>query len=219
MTRARKASPTYVKVFRDWQEDRDGDDATVFIKGVAAYHLMQGNKALAAAAGTPWENRVTLQSFLNVANCEPQDHVHRIRVPVLYMVNEADPFAAPLAAHRVIFGRMGGNAESRVISRKPDGDLQQQLDEGVSAQSDHFRDNIDSETHITATRLRGQQYVIAARSSTDHGASMPTPTREDDVRELLKLNEDYVSSDQNRNVVRYEEFLATTVSGGASART
>jgi hypothetical protein len=59
MTRARKASPTYAKVFRDWQEDRDGDDVTVFIKGVAAYHLMQGNKALAAAASTSWENQLT----------------------------------------------------------------------------------------------------------------------------------------------------------------
>lgn len=38
---------------------------------------------------------------------------------------------------------------------------------------------------------------------------MPTPTRGDGLRELLKLSEDYLSSDQFRNVIRYEEFLAS----------
>src|ERR1700744_4101282 len=37
---------------------------------------------------------------------------------------------------------------------------------------------------------------------------MNESTREDDLRELMKLNVDYLSSDQNSNVARYEEFLA-----------
>jgi hypothetical protein len=74
---------------------------------------------------------------------------------------------------------------------------------GVGAQSDHFRDNIDSETRIMETRLLGEQYVFDARSATDHGAPVPTPTREDGLRE----------SDQNRNVIRYEEFLSAGIRG------
>jgi hypothetical protein len=37
---------------------------------------------------------------------------------------------------------------------------------------------------------------------------MLTPTYDDEFRELLKLNEDRLSSDQNRSVAHYEEFFA-----------
>jgi Domain of unknown function (DUF4440) len=37
---------------------------------------------------------------------------------------------------------------------------------------------------------------------------MQPARRGDDLRELMKLNADYLSSDQNSNVARYEEFLA-----------
>ena len=37
---------------------------------------------------------------------------------------------------------------------------------------------------------------------------MTIPTREDDLRELMALNTDYLASDQNSDVARYEEFLA-----------
>jgi hypothetical protein len=37
---------------------------------------------------------------------------------------------------------------------------------------------------------------------------MKTRNRDDDLRQLRKLNDDYLSSDQTSNVARYEEFLA-----------
>ena len=37
---------------------------------------------------------------------------------------------------------------------------------------------------------------------------MSKPSREEDLKELERLNQDYLSSDQNSNVKRYDEFLA-----------
>jgi len=53
-----------------------------------------------------------LQTFLNIASTEPQDHAYKITVPALYVVNERDlSNLAPHIQRKV--DRMGKNAESR----------------------------------------------------------------------------------------------------------
>lgn len=125
--------PTMAKAFRDWAEDGDGDDATVFVRGPAGYGLAKTNADLAAAVGTPWRNEVTLESFLNIAQMEAQDHAYRIRGRVLYIVNEGDTLAAPAAVHRLIAARIGG-AEFNVVPRQPGGELTDQLTESARRQ-------------------------------------------------------------------------------------
>lgn len=139
MTRTPGAQPAYEKVWRDWLEEGGGDEKNVFIQGVAAYFLSQANKQLAEAAGTPWENKVTLQTFLNIASTEPQDHAYKITVPALYVVNEDDPFNVAPDVHRKVFERMGKNAEFKVINRVASGDLGEQLAVGVGYQIDWLK--------------------------------------------------------------------------------
>ena len=131
-TRAGDASPSYAKVWRDWAEDKDGDESTVFIKGPAAYHFQASTKAGVAAAGTPWENQVTLRSFLNVAGTETGDFAYKIKYPTAYVVNANDPFAPSTEVQRKFFGTMGPNAEFKEIPIPASGNLGEQLGQGTA---------------------------------------------------------------------------------------
>lgn len=124
----------YAKTFRDWENDSDGDDSQVFIKGIAAHYLMQGNIAVGDAAGTPWENRVTLQSFINVANTQAFPYFEQITQPLLYMVNDNDPFNVQPRIHEELLGELKSNITYQVIAQPSAGDLGQQLDSGFTAQ-------------------------------------------------------------------------------------
>jgi uncharacterized protein len=125
--------PTYVKLFRDWENDEDGDDQNVMIRGKAAYDLVTAAKALSDAAGTPWENRISLQSFLNLAGIEPQDHAHKITQPALYIVHANDPFAPSPEYHRRVYHKMGLNTEFKVVGSDGDG-LMDQIDKAIDYQ-------------------------------------------------------------------------------------
>lgn len=134
MARNPNTPVSYAKTFRDWEKDSDGDDAQVFIKGIAAYYLSFGNKSLGDAANTPWENQVTLQSFINVGSTEAHTFADKIYQPALYMVNENDPFNAPPDVHSKIVARMGSNVNYQVIASPSSGDLGEQLGVGFDAQ-------------------------------------------------------------------------------------
>jgi hypothetical protein len=75
-TRSRSA-PTYKKVWRDWENEQDGDRNSVMVSRPAAYGLVTAAKAMSDAAGTPWENQVTSQSFINLATTRPDENSGR----------------------------------------------------------------------------------------------------------------------------------------------
>lgn len=58
--------------------EQDGDRNSVMISRPAAYGLVTAAKAMSDAAGTPWGNQVTSQSFINLATTRPMDYVSRI---------------------------------------------------------------------------------------------------------------------------------------------
>lgn len=67
------------------------------------------------AAGTPWDNRMTLQSFSYLAKAEPQDFIGKIAPRhFLYLAAEEDPLTAPLDVRRKLFEKTGANAEFAV---------------------------------------------------------------------------------------------------------
>ena len=141
-TSARDASPSYSKVWRDWEHDKDGDESSVFIKGPMAYHFQASTKAGVAAAGTPWTNEVTLRSFLNVAGTETGDFAYKIKHPTIYVVNEKDPFAPSTEIQRKYFKTMGSNAEFKEIPLPPSGNLGEQLGQGTAFLIDWIKSKI-----------------------------------------------------------------------------
>ncbi len=111
---------SYQKVWRDWEKDGDGDPESVAIQAPMAFYLHKLNKELGDAAGTSWENVITLNSFINVASTEAQDHVFSIKQPTLYIVHDNDPFSVTPDFHRDVWLKMGSNAEFKVVSGAPD---------------------------------------------------------------------------------------------------
>jgi hypothetical protein len=71
------------------------------------------------AAGTPWENKLSLQSLLNVVSTEGRDFLHKINVPTLYVVFPDDPFTGNADFHRSAYETMGPAAEFKVVQPGP----------------------------------------------------------------------------------------------------
>lgn len=114
-TAAKDMSPTYVQVWPDSIENARGAGKQPFLAGEVPYNFIMGGLERSKAAGTPWENRMTLQSFYHIARVEPQDHAAKITCPTLYLAAAEDPLTAPLEIQRRTFERIGPNAEFKVL--------------------------------------------------------------------------------------------------------
>jgi hypothetical protein len=128
-TPARDSTPTYAKVFQDWEKDGDGDPYGVFLKGPVAHWFYMTTKAQGEAAGVPWSNKVTLRSYLNVAATEAHDFAPRVKYPCFYVVNDDDPLAPSPEWHRCVVEKLP-NVEFSSIPGSPDG-LGGQLGVGI----------------------------------------------------------------------------------------
>ena len=127
-------NPTYFKVWRDWEDEKDGDRSTVMIARPAAPGLIKAAKSLSDAAGTPWANRVTMQSFINLTTTEPQDYACRVKQKTIYVLHENDPFAPSEEIQRKVFAKMGMNADLKVLPEKPGADFGEVMGEAVAFQ-------------------------------------------------------------------------------------
>ena len=79
-----------------------------------AYNLITGGVAMSDAAGTPWENKMTLYSAYLVASVEANRDVEKIKVPTLWVAAADDPFAEPVDELRRSYERIVSNAEFAV---------------------------------------------------------------------------------------------------------
>jgi uncharacterized protein len=103
--------PTYIKAWPESLENAQGHGDPAVVAGVDAYHLVTGALPSSEAAGTPWENKVTLRSLHYLIRTEAQDYLPRVTIPALYVLAEDDPFGTPLAWQREAFSRMAANGE------------------------------------------------------------------------------------------------------------
>jgi hypothetical protein len=96
------------------------DGVPTFISGEDAWKFISGALERSRAAGTPWENKITLQSFYQLARSEPQNFVQRLAPRhVLHLAAEHDPLTAPLETHRKVF-EAGANPNAQFAVVKPD---------------------------------------------------------------------------------------------------
>lgn len=87
---------TYLSVWDGSKEDALGDRGQTLLHGEVAYDFISGAKAMSDAAGTPWENKKTLQSFYHIAKVEPRDHIDKISPrPLLYLAATTDAISGP----------------------------------------------------------------------------------------------------------------------------
>jgi uncharacterized protein len=108
---------TYVTLWPDSLENARGEAGErTFLTGEDAWNFISGGLKRSEPAGTPWENKITLQSFYHLARAEPRDFIGRISPrPLLYLAAETDLISGPLELHKEVFGRTGENAEFKVL--------------------------------------------------------------------------------------------------------
>jgi uncharacterized protein len=104
----RQDGETYVSVWDDSKEKALGDRGQTFLHGEVAYDFISGAKRRSDAAGTPWENKMSLQSFYHIAKVEPRDHIYKISPrPLLYLAASTDAISGPFDMQKEVFARAG----------------------------------------------------------------------------------------------------------------
>jgi uncharacterized protein len=111
---------SYVKLWPDSLANARGEEGErTFLTGEVAWKFISGAIKRSQAAGTPWENKLTLQSFYHLSRAEPRDYLPRIAPEkLLYIAAAEDPITGPLETHRAIFATAQPGAEFAVV--KPD---------------------------------------------------------------------------------------------------
>ena len=114
-TRAGSWQPSYVRVWPDSPENARGTGEQPLLRGEQPYAFITGGLARSEAAGTPWQNKITLQSFYHLARAEPRDLARKIKQRALYIAAVEDPLTATVEDHRAVFETMGPNATFAVV--------------------------------------------------------------------------------------------------------
>jgi uncharacterized protein len=86
------------------------------LTGEVVWEFISGALKRSEAAGTPWENRFTLQSFYHLSRVEPRLYVPRIDPEKLFHIAaEEDPITGSLAEHKAVFATARPGAEFAVV--------------------------------------------------------------------------------------------------------
>jgi hypothetical protein len=101
------AQPSYVPIWDNSEEEAAKEErGKVVLHGLRPYKFISEAKELSDAAGTPWENRISLQSLYDIVKVEPQDHVYKIAPrALLYLAAAKDEISGPIESHRAVFER------------------------------------------------------------------------------------------------------------------
>lgn len=107
----------YVKLWPDSLANARGEEGErTFLAGEDPWNFISGGLERSGAAGTPWENKITLQSFYHIARAEPRDFLAKFAPrPLLYLAAEVDLISGPIEVHKAVFDRAGANAEFAVV--------------------------------------------------------------------------------------------------------
>jgi pimeloyl-ACP methyl ester carboxylesterase len=116
-TKSNDPKPAYVQLWPDSIENARGQSGErTFLTGEVPFKFISDAVKLSEAAGTPWENKITLQSFHHLAKVEPRLFVPRIAPEkLLYVAAAEDPITGALAEHKAVFATARPGAEFVVV--------------------------------------------------------------------------------------------------------
>lgn len=82
----------YVPIFPESLEaaQKDPQSTVIGLPQIVSFH--EGTKALSDAAGTPWDNKVTIQTLFHQRRWEPTVFLPQITTPFLYITAKDDEF-------------------------------------------------------------------------------------------------------------------------------
>src|SRR5262245_20887664 len=143
-TRSGDPKPTYVKLWPDSLANARGEEGErAFLTGEVVWNFISGGVKRSQAAGTPWENKFTLQSFYHLARVEPRLYLPFIAPEkLLYIAAEQDPVTGTLETHRANLATVRPGAEFAVV--KPD-HLATRVPEAQALNNLHVESGLDDD--------------------------------------------------------------------------
>ena len=100
-----------LKYTQPWDNDQaeaDGDRGSIVLHGQMPYEFSAALRPLSDAAGTPWENRISLRSLYYISRVEPNDYIRRISPrPCLHLAASEDVLTGTLDEHKAAFATGG----------------------------------------------------------------------------------------------------------------
>lgn len=139
-TRTGDTEPTYIQAWPETLEQARGESGGPILLGMEpAFHFWQEAKPRSDAAGTPYDNKITLRSLLYTARTEPKDWLYKITQPTLYVVTPFDPFTGTAEYHRAAFERMGPNAEFKIVEPPANASFDEFISYPVEAQIEFLK--------------------------------------------------------------------------------
>lgn len=94
----------YVQVWDSTLEAANGERGETLIHGAGPFNFISRGVEASKAAETPWQNRLILQSLIDIAGVEPVDSIHKIAPrKLLHLAASGDPLTGPLEVHKAAF--------------------------------------------------------------------------------------------------------------------
>lgn len=140
------ATPGSVQVWDNSAEQAASSErGEIILHAPGAFKFIDGAKALSDAAGTPWENKMTVQSMHFLSKAEPRDYIAKIKCPMLYLAAKEDEISGPIELERATYDR--ATAEKRKWVELEGLHLDNYFDErlfsiNVKAQIDFLKENL-----------------------------------------------------------------------------
>ncbi|KAG8533621.1 uncharacterized protein KY384_001361 [Bacidia gigantensis] len=99
---------TYIQPWDRSSEECEGPRNEILIHGPQAFSFIKEAERRSRAEGTPWENKLTLESLYKISRVEPRDHIGKIAPrKLLYLAAREDPLSGPIGKQRECFERAG----------------------------------------------------------------------------------------------------------------
>ncbi|KAM0462238.1 hypothetical protein ACHAO4_001439 [Trichoderma viride] len=135
---------TYVQVWDNSLEQASGERGQVILHSPPAFEFINGGKRRSDAAGTPWENKITLRSLYDIGKVEPQDFIRRISPrPLLYLAAAEDVLTGPIEAHKKVFEQAGEPKQFVTLNNHHVANyFGNSFEENISAQLDFLEKNL-----------------------------------------------------------------------------
>jgi hypothetical protein len=134
--------PRYSKIWDETLEEAKGERRDIFAHGEGSYQLLDEARALAKAAGTPWENKTTLRSFYYLINTEPRDHLRKIKVPILVVCGPRGIFTYDYEGQEKVLAERSPHAELVLVQgedvRESEASFGPMMDAHVAFLKKHF---------------------------------------------------------------------------------
>ena len=110
---AKGSSTELIQVWDESAEQAEGPRGDILLHGTVPYEFSTGAKKLSDAAGTPWDNRLKLESLYRITKTEPRDHIKKIAPrPLLYLAASEDPLSGPFEASKKVYESAVGDKKT-----------------------------------------------------------------------------------------------------------